>query len=132
SSTSYGKGLNWLQQMIDVCNGQCSYGYINLNHYSTSFAEFKTHVQEANTRFPNKQIVVVEFARQNPVDRQADQVVFFKQAFPFLDSASYVGMYSPFVASSSASFSANDAAGSAFVGTSSTLYNNDGSVSAGG
>lgn len=58
------------------------------------------------------------------------RLAFYKQAFPFLDSASYVEMYFPFVASTPALFSANDAAGAAFVGTGSTLYNNDGSVSA--
>ncbi|KAJ7505975.1 hypothetical protein B0H11DRAFT_2331565 [Mycena galericulata] len=49
---------------------------------------------------------------------------------PFLDSSSFVEMYFPFVATSPSLFTANDAAGAQFAGTGSTLYDDDGSVSA--
>jgi hypothetical protein len=58
------------------------------------------------------------------------RLAFFKQAFPFLDSATYVAMYFPFVATSPSLFQANDGNGANVVGTGSTLYNNDGSISA--
>jgi hypothetical protein len=47
-----------------------------------------------------------------------------------LDSATYVAMYFPFVATSPSLFQTNDGNGVNFVGTGSTLYNNDGSISA--
>jgi hypothetical protein len=30
SSTSAGQGLDWVQQMITACAGQCFYDYINI------------------------------------------------------------------------------------------------------
>ncbi|KAJ7747110.1 hypothetical protein DFH07DRAFT_1037235 [Mycena maculata] len=130
SSTSSGQGLNWVAQMITACAGQCYYDYINLHHYGASFAEFQTYVEAAHAQFPDTQIVITEFALENPAGGQAAQLAYFQQAIPFLDDASYVEMYFPFVATSPSLFTANDAAGAAFVGTGSTLYNNDGSVSA--
>ncbi|KAJ7656164.1 hypothetical protein DFH06DRAFT_1091552 [Mycena polygramma] len=130
SSSSAGQGLDWVQQMVSACAGNCYYDYINLHWYGQTFAQFQAHVEDANSRFPSQQIVITEFALQNPAGGQADQLAFFTQAFAFLDSASYVAMYFPFVATSPALFSANDAAGAAFAGTGSTLYNNDGSISA--
>ncbi|KAJ7447574.1 hypothetical protein B0H11DRAFT_2335445 [Mycena galericulata] len=130
SSTNAGQGLDWLAQMISACAGQCYFDYINLHHYGQSFAEFQSYVEAAHSRFPSYQIVITEFALQAPAGGQAAQVSFFQQAIPFLDSASYVEMYFPFVATSPSLFTANDAAGAAFAGTGSTLYNNDGSVSA--
>ncbi|KAF7983941.1 hypothetical protein HWV62_18348 [Athelia sp. TMB] len=108
SSTNSGQGLSWLSEMISACGGQCYYDYINLG----------------------TQIVVTEFALQNPAGGQADQVAFYQQAFPFLDGASYIQLYFPFVATSPSLFSSNDAAGAAYVGTGSCLYNDDGSPSA--
>ncbi|KAJ6468508.1 hypothetical protein C8R47DRAFT_989937 [Mycena vitilis] len=130
SSTTSGQGLDWVQQMVSACAGQCYYDYINIHWYGQTFAQFQAHVQDANSRFPNQQIVVTEFALQNPSGGQAAQLAFFQQAFAFLDSASYVNMYFPFVATSPSLFSSNDAAGAAFAGTGSTLYNNDGTISA--
>ncbi|KAJ7613896.1 hypothetical protein DFH06DRAFT_1286351 [Mycena polygramma] len=130
ASQNPGQGLDWLQQMLDACAGQCFFDYINLHHYGATFEQFQAHVQDANNRFPGKQIVVTEFALQNPPGGQADQVAYYKQAFAFLDAAPFVEMYFPFVATSPSLFSANDAAGVGFVGTGSTLYNDDGSVSA--
>jgi hypothetical protein len=63
-------------------------------------------------------------------DHNIFRINFFKQAFPFLDSASFVEMYFPFVATSPALFKSHDPNGAAFVGTGSTLYNNDGTISA--
>ncbi|KAJ7447581.1 hypothetical protein B0H11DRAFT_1744793 [Mycena galericulata] len=130
SSTNAGQGLDWLAQMISACAGNCYFDYINLHHYGQSFADFQSYVEAAHARFPNYKIVVTEFALQAPAGGQAAQVSFFQQAIPFLDSASYVEMYFPFVATSPSLFSANDAAGAQFTGTGSTLFNNDGSVSA--
>jgi hypothetical protein len=58
------------------------------------------------------------------------RIAFYKEAFPFLDNAPFVEMYFPFLASSPSLFSQNDANGANFVGTGSTLFNDDGSVSA--
>ncbi|KAJ7831187.1 hypothetical protein B0H14DRAFT_2805122 [Mycena olivaceomarginata] len=130
ASQNPGQGLDWLQQMLDACAGQCFFDYINLHHYGATFDQFKAHVEDANTRFPGKQIVVTEFALQNPAGGQADQVAYYKQAFAFLDAAPFVEMYFPFVATTPSLFAANDAAGVSFVGTGSTLYNDDKSISA--
>lgn len=94
ASQNPGQGLDWLQQMLDACAGQCFFDYINLvrrsllfframlimglqtqHHYGATFDQFKAHVEDANTRFPGKQIVVTEFALQNPAGGQADQCV---------------------------------------------------------
>ncbi|KAJ7857372.1 hypothetical protein B0H13DRAFT_2672771 [Mycena leptocephala] len=130
SSTDAGKGLNWVQQMVNACSGGCHFDYINIHWYGQNFAQFKAHVNDAHSRFPHNKIVITEFALQNPPGGQADQLKFFKQAFPFLDSASFVEMYFPFVATSPALFKSHDPNGAAFVGTGSTLYNNDGTISA--
>jgi len=130
SSTSSGQGLSWVQQMVSACAGQCYYDYINLHWYGQTFAQFEAYVNQAHSMFPNQQIVITEFALQNPSGGQAAQLSFFAQAFPFLDSASFVEMYFPFVATSPALFEANDGAGAGFAGTGSTMYNNDGTISA--
>ena len=57
------------------------------------------------------------------------RVAFFQQAFPFLDGASYVQLYFPFVATSPSLFQANDASGATSIGTGSCLYNDDGTSS---
>jgi hypothetical protein len=57
-------------------------------------------------------------------------VAFFQQAFAFLDGASYVQLYFPFIATSPALFQANNPSGAAYIGTGSCLYNNDGTPSA--
>ncbi|KAF7299323.1 Glyco-hydro-cc domain-containing protein [Mycena indigotica] len=130
SSTNPGQGLDWLQQMVAACNGQCFFDYINIHHYGPNLQAFKDFVNKAHAQFPGKQIVVTEFALQNPAGGQAAQVAFFRDAFKFLDGASFVAMYFPFVATTPALFAKNDANGAKFVGTGSTLFNNDGSVSA--
>ncbi|KAJ7070048.1 hypothetical protein C8F01DRAFT_541924 [Mycena amicta] len=130
SSTNPGQGLDWLQQFVAACAGQCFFDYINLHHYGPNLQAFTDFVNKAHGQFPDKQIVVTEFALQNPAGGQADQVAFYKGAFSFLDNAAFVAMYFPFVATTPALFSQNDAAGTQFVGTGSTLFNNDGSVSA--
>ncbi|KAF7299348.1 Glyco-hydro-cc domain-containing protein [Mycena indigotica] len=130
SSSSGGQGLDWVRQMIAACAGQCYYDYINIHHYGPNLQTFIDYVNRAHSMFPDKQIVVTEFALQNPPGGQADQVNFFREAFKFLDGASFVAMYFPFVATSPSLFSRNDPNGSRFVGTGSTLYNDDGSISA--
>ncbi|KAJ7609462.1 hypothetical protein FB45DRAFT_1066864 [Roridomyces roridus] len=129
ASTQPGQGLDWLNQFIAACAGQCFFDYINLHHYGASFQQFQDYVNAAHAQFPNNQIVITEFALQAPAT-QADQVAYYKQAISFLDGASFVEMYFPFVATSPSLFTANDAGGAAFVGTGSTLFNDDGSVSA--
>ncbi|KAF8209573.1 glycosyl hydrolase catalytic core-domain-containing protein [Mycena galopus ATCC 62051] len=130
SSSNAGQGLDWVQQMVKSCGGGCFYDYINIHWYGQSFAQFQAHVNDAHARFPKNKIIVTEFALQNPRGGQADQIKFFRQAFAFLDSASFVEMYFPFVATSPSLFQSHDPNGAKFVGTGSTLYNNDGSISA--
>lgn len=73
-------------------------GFIVQHWYGGSFSEFKTYVVNANKRFPKYKLVITEFALQNPKGGQAAQISFYKQAFTFLDSVSYVQLYFPFVA----------------------------------
>ncbi|KAJ7134011.1 hypothetical protein C8R43DRAFT_1022183 [Mycena crocata] len=128
SSANAGQGLDWLQQMINACAGQCFFDFINLHHYGPDFNTFKNYINAAHARFPNTKIVVTEFALQNPAGGQAAQIAFFKQAFGFLDAQPFVEMYFPFLASTPALFAANDPKGAQFVGTGSALYNNDGTI----
>ncbi|KAJ6527109.1 glycosyl hydrolase catalytic core-domain-containing protein [Mycena capillaripes] len=130
SSPNAGQGLDWVQQMINACGGGCFYDYINIHWYGENFAQFQAHVNDAHARFPDNKIVITEFALQNPPGGQADQLNFFREAFAFLDSAAFVEMYFPFVATSPSLFQSNDPNGAGFVGTGSTLYNDDGSISA--
>ena len=58
------------------------------------------------------------------------RVDFFKQAFAYLDSQSFVQLYFPFVATSPALLQQYDSAAASFVGTGSCLYTNDGKPSA--
>ncbi|KAG8722989.1 histidinolphosphatase [Ceratobasidium sp. 395] len=94
-----------------------------------TFAQFQSHVQNAHNRFPNYQLVVSEFALVSPATRD-QQVAFLKSAMSFLDGASYVAMHSVFSASSPSLISKNTAGGE--VGTGSSLFNDDGSLSANG
>jgi len=130
SSTSAGQGLDWLSQMISACAGGCFYDYINLHWYGNSFGDFQSHVEQAHNMWPSKQIVVTEFALQNPPGGQNDQVNFFKQAFAWLDSESYIQLYFPFVATSPNLLQQNDAGAVSLVGTGSCLYTNAGGPSA--
>ncbi|KAF7299321.1 Glyco-hydro-cc domain-containing protein [Mycena indigotica] len=132
SSTNPGQGLDWLKQMLDACAGQCFFDYINLHHYGPDLKAFTDFVNLAHSQHPDKQIVVTEFALQNPAGGQAAQAAFYRDAFKFLDAAPFVEMYFPFVATTPSLFAKNDAAGAAFVGTGSALYNDDGSISAAG
>ncbi|KAJ7834425.1 hypothetical protein B0H13DRAFT_1639617 [Mycena leptocephala] len=129
SSENAGQGLNWVQQMVSACGGGCFFDYINLHWYGQNFAQFQAHINDAHARFPNNKLVISEFALQNPPGGQADQLNFFRQAFAFLDSATFVEMYFPFAATTPNLFNANDA-NPGFVGTGSMLYNNDGTISA--
>ncbi|KAH8828977.1 hypothetical protein DL96DRAFT_1554620 [Flagelloscypha sp. PMI_526] len=129
SSTDAGKGLDWLQQFMDACAGACPHDWINLHHYGPDFGTFKAFVEKAHAQFPNDRIIVTEYALTAPATAE-QQNAFFKEAIPFLDGADFVDMHFPFIATSPALFSANDANGSKFVGTGSTLFKDDGSLSA--
>ncbi|KAG1869007.1 glycosyl hydrolase catalytic core-domain-containing protein [Suillus subalutaceus] len=130
SSVTSGEGLSWVSEMISACAGQCYFDYINLHWYGSTFAEFQSYVESANSQFPDYQLVITEFALENPAGGQADQVTFFQQAFPFLDGASYVQLYFPFIATSPALFTEYNPSGADLIGTGSCLYNDDGSPSA--
>ncbi|KAG2130672.1 uncharacterized protein EDB93DRAFT_1243246 [Suillus bovinus] len=106
SSATSGQGLSWVSQMISACAGQCYFDYINLSY-----------IESAHNQFPNYQLVITEVAS-------------FQQAFPFLDGASYVQLYFPFVATSPALLQANQPSDVTYVGTGSCLYNDDGTPSA--
>ncbi|KAF7983942.1 hypothetical protein HWV62_18350 [Athelia sp. TMB] len=120
NSAASGQGLNWLAQMISACNGQCYVDYVNLHWYGQVTSSKRLPLANAAT----------EFALDNPSGGQAAQISFYEQAFPFLDGASYVQLYFPFVATSPALLQANDAGAVSTVGTGSCLFNNDGSPSA--
>jgi len=129
SSTTTGQGLSWLSEFITACNGQCFFDYINLHYYGPNFEGFQQYVRQANAQFPNNQLVITEFALTAPAT-QADQIAFYQQAIPFLDNAAFVDLYFPFVATSPSLLTANDPGANSFTGTGSTLFNDDGSVSA--
>ncbi|KAG9089694.1 hypothetical protein FS749_001132 [Ceratobasidium sp. UAMH 11750] len=129
SSQDAGKGLDWTAAFLKACNGKCNFEYINIHWYGHAFAAFKDHVQDAHHRFPNHKLVISEFALQKPASRN-QQVDFLKSAMNFLDDADYVALYSVFGASSPELISKNTGGGE--VGTGSSLYNNDGSLSANG
>ncbi|TFL05085.1 hypothetical protein BDV98DRAFT_283538 [Pterulicium gracile] len=129
SSTDAGKGLDWLQNFLNICNGRCYHDYINLHWYGSNISQFKTHIQNANRRFPNKKIVISEFSLVRPAT-QAQQQSFFNEAIPWLDAQGYVIMYFPFVATSPTLLQGNDGAAVDHVGTGGALFNNDGTVSA--
>lgn len=131
SSTNGGQGLDWLSQFFNACGGQCYHDYINLHWYGNSFGEFQTYIQNAHNRFPGENIVISEFALVAPASASA-QASFFNSAVSWLDGQSYVVMYFPFVATSPSLISANDGGAVGHVGTGSTLFNNDGSVSSAG
>ncbi|KAF8602585.1 hypothetical protein BDV93DRAFT_557361 [Ceratobasidium sp. AG-I] len=133
SSTTSGQGLDYVAAFISA------YAYIDLNvlkrsanlhWYGTSFAAFQAHVESAHSRFPSYQLVISEFALIAPATRD-DQVAFLKSALAFLDAASYVTYYAVFVATSP-SLIVSNSGGSDYVGTGSTLYNDDGSLTANG
>ncbi|THU85829.1 hypothetical protein K435DRAFT_868898 [Dendrothele bispora CBS 962.96] len=130
SSTSPGQGLDWLNSMINACAGRCFADYINLHWYGNSFPEFQNYITGAHNRFPQFNVVISEFALQNPSGGQSAQVAFFRQAFAWLDAQPWVILYFPFVATSPALLQANDPGAASFVGTGSTLYNNNGLPSA--
>ncbi|KAF7332476.1 Glyco-hydro-cc domain-containing protein [Mycena kentingensis (nom. inval.)] len=130
SASGPNNGLDWAKQFVAGCAGRCYFDYINIHWYGATLQQFKDHVKKTRSMFPKYQIVITEFALQNPKGGQAAQIAFYKEAFKFLDPLDYVAMYFPFVASSPALFAKNDPNGAAYVGTGSTLFNNDGSVSA--
>ncbi|KIY74121.1 glycoside hydrolase family 128 protein, partial [Cylindrobasidium torrendii FP15055 ss-10] len=128
SSQSAGQGLDWLAQFLNACGGRCYGDYINLHWYGNNFAEFQSHIQNAHNKFPSYSVVITEFALNGA--SQSAQVAFFKQAFAWLDSQSWVTLYFPFVATSPALLSANDGGAAGGVGTGSCLYTNAGGPSA--
>ncbi|KAI5889725.1 uncharacterized protein SCHCODRAFT_01158444 [Schizophyllum commune H4-8] len=130
SSTNSGMGLDWLQNFLNSCGGGCYGDYINLHWYGNDFSGFQSHVTNAHNRFPNYKVVISEFALANPSGGQTAQVNFFKQAFAWLDSQSWVELYFPFVATSPALLQANDGGAVTNVGTGSCLYTNSGGPSA--
>ncbi|KAG9093063.1 hypothetical protein FRC07_011539 [Ceratobasidium sp. 392] len=129
SSQNAGQGLDWTAKFIAACAGKCSYDYINIHWYGNNFAQFQSHVQNAHNKFPNHKLVISEFALQKPATRD-QQLAFLKSAMNFLDNADYVVLYSVFGASSPSLISKNTGGGE--VGTGSSLYNDNGSLSANG
>ncbi|QRV88206.1 glycoside hydrolase family 128 protein [Ceratobasidium sp. AG-Ba] len=129
SSQNSGQGLDWVAAFISACGGRCYFDYVNLHWYGNSFSEFQSYVQNAHNRFPNYQLVISEFALLSPASRD-QQLAFLQSAMSFLDDASYVTYYAVFGASSPSLISPHDGGG--VVGTGSSLYNDDGSLTANG
>ncbi|KZT20884.1 glycoside hydrolase family 128 protein [Neolentinus lepideus HHB14362 ss-1] len=124
SSTSSGQGLSWLDSFISACSG-CYYDYINLHWYGPSFSEFQSYIESAHSRYPNTNLVITEFALT--AGSAQDQANFLDQAMSFLNGASYVSLYSYFVATSTALEQSNDS-GAVTAAPNSALYNSDGSL----
>ena len=52
SSANANQGLDWLNQMISACAGNCFFDYINLHHYGPDFATFQSYVEQVHAQFP--------------------------------------------------------------------------------
>ncbi|CUA76335.1 hypothetical protein RSOLAG22IIIB_06215 [Rhizoctonia solani] len=125
---------NWYIQHINPLQikkaiPSCYFDYVNLHWYGHNFDEFKSHVENAHSRFPDHQLIISEFALLVPASRD-QQVEFLRSAMSFLDNADYVKYYAVFAASSPAKITSN--AGGDDVGVGSSLYENGGSLSANG
>jgi hypothetical protein len=126
--TSGAGGLNWLSDFLNACGGRCYGDYVNLHWYGYSFGEFQSYIRGAHDRFAQYSIVITEFALIHASREQ--QVDFFRQAFAWLDSEPWVTLYFPFVATSPDLLQANDPGAVGYLGTGSTLYENNGGPSA--
>ncbi|KAF8210575.1 hypothetical protein K438DRAFT_1929589 [Mycena galopus ATCC 62051] len=131
SSGSAGQGLNWVQQMIGAWDmAGATTNIPTLYHwYGKNFADFQNHVIDAHSRFPEKQIVVSDsglrsgtrLAGKLPGNSSSQTQLFM----PSFDSAPFVV---PFTVTAPNLFNANDAE-PGYVGTGSTLYDNDRAIS---
>ncbi|KAG8751686.1 hypothetical protein FRC11_009128 [Ceratobasidium sp. 423] len=130
SSAAAGQGLNWVDEFIVACAGQCYFDYINLHWYGSSFEDFKAHIEGAHNRFPAYRLVITEFALLPPATR-ADQTAFLNTAMAFLDNTTYVEHYAIFLATSPTLITTNNG-GSDYAGTTSTLFSDDGSLTLNG
>ncbi|KAF8309442.1 endo-beta-1,3-glucanase [Clavulina sp. PMI_390] len=131
NSGATNQGLDWLRQMVAACHSGgdiCWTDYVNLHWYGTTIADFKAHVQQARSMFPQYQIVITEFALNNNPG-SAVTLEFYKEAFAFLDGLSYVKLYFPFIATSPYLLDKYAPSTAANLGTALCLYNNDGTLS---
>lgn len=94
-------GLDWLgnfTQTVDV-DFICIHWYGG-DTLANSVADLKSHVQQANQRFPGKNIWITEF--QYTGSGAQDQ--FLEQVVPWLDSQSYVERYAYYLAGQGSDF----------------------------
>lgn len=98
ATSSNPNGLVWVKDFMAACKG-CSYDFVTLHWYDTTFDKFKTYVELWHNTF-GKNIWVTEFACQNfnggGQPSISDVWNFYGSAIPWLDSQDYVEMYAPF------------------------------------
>jgi hypothetical protein len=99
ATTSAPDGLTWIQNMLNACNGDCTFDIIALHWYDTTFAKFQTYVELWHNTF-NKPIWITEFACQNfnggAQPSNAQIWSFYEQATAWMDSTDYIESYMPF------------------------------------
>lgn len=96
SSQTEGQGLSYLSQFVEQCP-EAKFDDINIHWYGPStagFDAFKSHYEDASSKFPGKQIWVTEFGLTGATeDESAD---FLKSVQEYLDGESTCAGYSYF------------------------------------
>lgn len=96
NSGNANEGLDWLQQFVDACNGECQFDFANIHWYSQpqySDTLFE-HIQKAH-EITGKPVWLTEFG---PIDADAASTdAFIQDVIPKLDKIDYLDAYSYFM-----------------------------------
>lgn len=98
NSGNANEGLDWLQQFVDACAGECQFDFANIHWYSQpqySDTLFE-HIQKAH-EITGKPVWLTEFG---PIDSDAASTdAFIQDVIPKLDKIDYLDAYSYFMVS---------------------------------
>lgn len=97
NSGEAGQGLEWLQQFVDTCNGECKFDFCNVHWYSEpEYANtLFEHLEKAH-EICGKPIWLTEFA---PLGSGPAVDSFIEEVIPKLDDVEYLDAYSYFMVS---------------------------------
>jgi hypothetical protein len=98
NSGNANEGLDWLQQFVDACNGECQFDFANIHWYSQpqySDTLFE-HIQKAH-EITGKPVWLTEFGPIDSDDASTD--AFIQDVIPKLDNIDYLDAYSYFMVS---------------------------------
>lgn len=99
ATTSAPDGLVWVQNMLKACNGGCTFDFMALHWYDTTFAKFQAYLELWHSTF-NLPIWVTEYACQNfngGAQPSNDEIwAFYQQATSYMESTDWVHVYMPF------------------------------------